>query len=63
MTKRKITLRILETTGARTVVLGGEVIGGPGGEGRIVAEFTVDREAILNVAKPNQEEVDHEHQG
>lgn len=32
-------LLVLETRGARTVMLDGKPIAGPGGEGRVVAEF------------------------
>lgn len=42
-------LRILETEKARTVTLDGEVIAGPGGRGRVVAEFAVKEKRLTEV--------------
>ncbi len=51
MSKRTLTLRILETPGARTLLLDGARISGPGGEDRVVAEFTVDRRALVEAIR------------
>lgn len=49
--KRRMTLRILETDPKRTVTLDGLRIGGPGGDGRVVAELTVERAALAEALR------------
>jgi len=46
------------TKGGRTVLIGDEKIAGPSGDGPVVATFTVDRRALVNLLRQLDPEPD-----